>query len=108
MRLPAAVESSASGNLSATCIAAVCISEILGLAGFSIVPALLPQIMDAWSLNNAQGGWLAGIISGGYMLGVVPLVAATDRMPARTVYLACSALSVIASFGLGLCAALAA
>jgi len=107
MRLAAAAETSASDNLSATCIAAVCISEILGLAGFSIVPALLPQIMDAWSLSSTQGGWLAGIISGGYMLGVVPLVAATDRTPARTVYLACSALSVIASFGLALCDALA-
>jgi len=32
--------------------------------------------MAAWSLTTTQGGWLAGIISGGYMLGV-PLVAAT-------------------------------
>jgi predicted MFS family arabinose efflux permease len=84
------------------CVIAVCIAEILGLAGYSIVPALLPQIMDAWTLNTTQGGWLAGIISGGYMLGVVPLVAATDRIPVRTVYLACAALSVISSFGLAL------
>lgn len=36
------------------------------------------------------------------MLGVVPLVAATDRRPARTVYLACAALSVVSSLGLAL------
>jgi len=41
------------------CVIGVCIAEILGLAGYSIVPALLPQIMEDWSLNGAQGGWLA-------------------------------------------------
>lgn len=80
----------------------VCAAEILSLASFSIVPALLPQIMEAWSLSSTQGGWLAGIISAGYMLGVVPLVAATDRLSARTVYLACAALSVISTLGVAL------
>jgi predicted MFS family arabinose efflux permease len=80
----------------------VCAAEILGLAGYSIVPALLPQIMEAWSLNGTEGGWLAGVNAGGYMLGVVPLVAATDRISARRVYLGCAALSVISSFGLAL------
>src|SRR5215469_18870606 len=103
MRAPALLRPSSSGSLSTASVFSVCAAEILGLAGYSIVPALLPQVMEAWSLNSTQGGWLAGIISGGYMIGVVPLVAATDRMPARTVYLACSALSVIASFGLALC-----
>ncbi|HVH78152.1 MAG TPA: MFS transporter, partial [Stellaceae bacterium] len=56
--------------------------------------------MNVWSLDNTQAGWLAGSISGGYMLGVVPLVAATDRLPARAVYLACAALNVVSSFGL--------
>ena len=57
----------------------VCTAEILSLAGFSLVPALLPQFMTIWSLNNAQGGWLAGIMSGGYMLAVLPLVVLMDR-----------------------------
>ena len=63
--------------------------------------------MDAWSLNGTQAGWLAGIISGGYMLGVIPLVAATDRIPARTVYLASAALGTISTFGLAFSDALA-
>ena len=42
-------------------VAAICGAEILGLAGFSIVPALLPQFIEAWSLTNTQAGWLAGI-----------------------------------------------
>ena len=83
-------------------VASVCIAEILSLAGFSLVPALLPQFIATWSLSNAQAGWLAGIMSGGYMAGVLPLVALTDRVPARTIYLACSALSALACFGIAL------
>ena len=60
-------------------VAAICAAEILGLAGFSIIPALLPQFIDAWSLTNTQAGWLAGIVSAGYMLAVIPLVGLTDR-----------------------------
>ena len=82
---------------------AVCGAEILGLAGYSIVPALLPQFIAAWSLTNTQAGWLAGIMSAGYMLVVVPLVSLTDRQPARRIYLASSALSALSCFGIALC-----
>jgi hypothetical protein len=33
--------------------ALVCAAEILCLAGFSLVPALLPQFIVTWSLTNA-------------------------------------------------------
>src|ERR1700747_1960650 len=78
-------------------------AEILGLAGFSIIPALLPQFIEAWSLTNTQAGWLAGITSAGYMLVVIPLVSFTDRRPARQIYLASSALSALSCLGIGLC-----
>jgi predicted MFS family arabinose efflux permease len=83
-------------------VASVCMAEILSLAGFSLVPALLPQFIATWSLSNAEAGWLAGMMSGGYMAGVLPLVALTDRVPARTIYLACSALSALSCFGIAL------
>jgi hypothetical protein len=63
--------------------AAVCAAEILGLAGYSLVPALLPQFLETWLLTSAQGGWLAGILFAGYMVAVVPLVSLTDVVPAR-------------------------
>ena len=86
MPRPVSSSSRKRGSSPATsAIAAVCVAEILGLAGYSIVPALLPQFIEAWSLTNAQGGWLAGMVSAGYMLGVLPLVSLTDRMPARTI-----------------------
>lgn len=107
MRPSVLVKSSDHITLSSASIFGVCAAEVLGLAGYSIVPALLPQIMEAWALNTTQGGWLAGVNSGGYMLAVLPLVAATDRMPARTVYLVFAALSVISSFGLALSEAFA-
>jgi predicted MFS family arabinose efflux permease len=88
---------------SAPVVAAVCAAEILGLAGFSIIPALLPQFIDSWSLTNTQAGWLAGIVSAGYMLAVIPLVSLTDRRPARQLYLASSILSALSCFGIALC-----
>jgi predicted MFS family arabinose efflux permease len=36
------------------------------------------------------------------MAGVLPLVALTDRVPARTIYLACSALNALSCFGIAL------
>ena len=103
MRPVVAVPTAVSDGTSIACVVGVCAAEILSLGSYSIVPALLPQIMEAWSLSSTQGGWLVGIISAGYMLGVVPLVAATDRFSSRTVYLACAALSVISTFGVALC-----
>ena len=81
-------------------VAFVCAAEILGSAGFSLVPALLPQFIATWSLSNAEAGWLAGIMSAGYMAAVLPLVALTDRMPARTIFLASSVLNVLSSSAL--------
>ena len=94
---------SATAAPSVPVVAAICAAEILGLAGFSIIPALLPQFIDAWSLTNTQAGWLAGIASAGYMLAVIPLVSLTDRRPTRQLYLASSVLSALSCFGMALC-----
>jgi len=96
-------DSSARKGPSAAIVAAICGAEILGLAGYSTVPALLPQFIEAWSLTNTQAGWLAGIMSGGYMLAVVPLVSLTDRQPARRIYLASGTVSALSCFGVALC-----
>ena len=94
---------SATAAPSVSVVAAICATEILGLAGFSILPALLLQFIESWSLTNTQAGWLAGIVSAGYMLAVIPLVSLTDRRPARQLYLASSTLSALSCFGMGLC-----
>src|SRR4051812_41934767 len=102
MRAAIALQTPTSGLPSPACVVAICAAEILGLASYSIVPALLPQFIDAWSLSSTQAGWLAGSLFAGYMLGVVPLVTSTDKMPARTIYLAFSALSALSTLGVAL------
>src|SRR5438270_3273132 len=94
---------SATAAPSITEVSAICAAEILSLAGFSILPALLPQFIEAWSLTNTQAGWLAGIVSAGYMLAVIPLVSLADHRPARQIYLASSALRAVSCFGMALC-----
>ena len=97
MRQPSATSSS-------PIVAAVCASEVFGLAGYAIVPALLPQFFEAWSLTSAQGGWLAGIMFAGYMAAVVPMVSLTDLVPARTVFLASSVVGALSNFGVAISA----
>jgi MFS family permease len=75
-------------------VAAVCVGQILALAGYSAVPALLPQFVSIWSLNNTQAGWLAGAFFAGYMAAVLPLVALTDRIAPRRIYLVAAVLNV--------------
>ena len=71
-------------------VAAVCAAEILGLTSYALVPALLPQFIQDWSLTTTEAGWLVGMLFAGYMLGVLPLVGATDRLSARRIFLASS------------------
>src|SRR4051794_27910608 len=97
MRIEATVGHSPPGRRA---VAFVCAAEILGLTSFSLVPALLPQFMAAWSLSNVEAGWLTGMMSAGYMVAVLPLVALTDRLPSRTIFLASSILNALACFGI--------
>ena len=75
-------------------VAGVCISQILALAGYSAVPALLPEFISSWSLDNTQAGWLVAAFYVGYMGAVLPLVALTDRLAPRLIYLAAATLNV--------------
>lgn len=65
----------------------MCGSQILCLTGFATFPALLPQLLPAWSLTNAQAGWISGTQFGAYILAVPILTAMTDRIDARRIYL---------------------
>jgi hypothetical protein len=52
--------------------------KILALAGFSLVPALFAQFIVSWLLSNAEAGWLAGMMSAGYIVAA-PTVGSTVR-----------------------------
>jgi len=83
---------------------AVCVAEILSMAGYAGVAAILPDFIRMWSLTNAEAGWISGIYFAGYTLAVPFLVSMTDRVDPRRIYLAAMALSAISTLGYGLLA----
>lgn len=76
---------------------AFCAAEILGMANYAGFAALLPQFVELWSLSNAQAGWISGIYFAGYTLVVPFLVALTDRLDPRRIYLASTALTAVST-----------
>src|SRR5262245_38713635 len=80
----------------------LCIAEALNMAGYSAVAALLPELKLAWSLSNAEVGIVEGAFNVGYVAAVPILV--TDRRDPRVIYLAATALGIVASLGLALIA----
>ena len=80
-------------------IGIVCTAQVLAQIGAYSLPALLPTIMQTWTLSNAQAGWIMGIFYAGYTLSVPVLVSLTDRIPPRRVY--CCGVALIACSHLG-------
>ena len=70
------------------------------MAGYSAVAALLPELKLAWSLGNAEIGIVEGAFNVGYVVAVPILVTWTDRRDPRTIYLAATALGIVAALGL--------
>lgn len=77
----------------------MCVVEVLGMLGISTLPALLPEFIQAWQLSNTEAGWLNALFFAGYMVLVPVLVAATDRIDPRQVYLWSMVLNVLALGG---------
>ncbi|MBA4097813.1 MAG: MFS transporter [Rhodospirillum sp.] len=78
----------------------LCLAEALNMAGYSAVAALLPELRLAWSLGNAEIGIVEGAFNVGYVVAVPFLVTWTDRRDPRTIYLAATALGIVAALGL--------
>ncbi|MDH5748442.1 MAG: MFS transporter [Rhodospirillales bacterium] len=79
--------------------AVMCLSEVLGMTGFAMFPALQPGFMAEWGLSNTDAGWINGIYYAGYVVAVAVLTSLTDRMPARKIYYLCMAITGISSLG---------
>jgi MFS family permease len=88
-----------SARSSAALVLTFCAAEACSMAGFALVPSLLPQLSQRWSLSATEGGWLGGIFFLGYILAVPLLVSLTDRIDARRIYLASATLSGLALAG---------
>lgn len=67
--------------------------------GAFTLPALLPGFMARWELSNTEAGWLVGIFFAAYVPAVPVLLALTDRMAPRRIYLAGAALTLVSHLG---------
>ncbi|MDB5489752.1 MAG: hypothetical protein JWQ58_3467 [Reyranella sp.] len=74
-------------SAAARLVAIVCAAQIFVQLGAGFWPALLPQMMQRWSLTNSEAGWITAIFFGAYMVAVPVLVTLTDRIDAKRVYL---------------------
>jgi len=67
--------------------------------GAFTLPALLPGFMERWALSNTEAGWLVGIFFAAYVPAVPVLLALTDRMPPRRIYMLGAALTLASHLG---------
>ena len=74
-------------------------AQVLVQIGAFSLPALLPGYMERWSLSATEAGWLVGAFFAAYVLAVPVLVALTDRVPARSIYLIGAAATALSHLG---------
>src|SRR5437763_6791669 len=85
-------------------VAAIVSAQVLAQIGAFTLPALLPGYIERWALSKTEAGWLVGIFFAAYVVAVPALVALTDRLPVRRVYLVGTGLTVLSHLGFALVA----
>ena len=80
-------------------VAWVIAAQVLAQIGAQALPALLPGVIPAWHLSKTEAGWLVGVFFVGYVAAVPVLVALTDRLPARRIYIFGAACAALAQLG---------
>jgi predicted MFS family arabinose efflux permease len=84
-------------------VLAMCLGQVGNLLPHVCVPAVMAQhLIPLWELSGTQAGLMAGAYAFGYMLAVPILTTLTDRIDARNILLAGSALSGLATIAFGL------
>jgi MFS family permease len=85
-------------------VALLCAAEVLSMTGFSVYPALLSTLRQAWGMSGTEAGLIGGVFFAGYMAAVPLLSGLTDRIDARRVYAGSTLLAVAGTLGFGLLA----
>ena len=79
-------------------VAAMCVGQLGNLLPHVTIPAIMAQsLMPLWGLNATEAGAMASGLAVGYMLAVPFLTTLTDRIDARFILAAGSALSGLAT-----------
>ncbi len=80
-------------------ILAIVVAQMLTQIGAFALPALLPGYITRWNLSGTEAGWLVGIFFAAYVVAVPVLLAMTDRLPVRLVYLTGAGLTALSHLG---------
>lgn len=72
------------------------IAQWLVQIGAYTLPSLLPAYIDAWHLSKTEAGWIIGIFFAAYVATVPILVALTDVLPTKRVYMVGAGLTAFA------------
>jgi len=78
------------------------IAQICCLSGFAAFASTLVKLASLRHLDSTRAGWISSAYFLGYTIGVPLLVALTDRVDPRVIYLAGCATGAIAGSGLAL------
>jgi MFS family permease len=81
---------------------AIVAAQMLAQIGAFALPALLPDYIDRWDLPKTEAGWLVGIFFAAYVVMVPVLVALTDRVPVRRVYMLGTSPTTLSHLGFAL------
>jgi len=83
-------------------VGAMCVGQLGSLLPHVVVPSILAAfLIPEWHLTGAEAGLLAGAGAAGYMLTVPFLAALTDRIDARKILIAGSALNALGTLLFG-------
>jgi MFS family permease len=74
-------------------------AQALVQIGAFTLPALLPTYIDRWHLTKTEAGFLVGIFFAAYVFAVPVLVALTDRIPTRNIYVVGAGLTALSHLG---------
>jgi predicted MFS family arabinose efflux permease len=103
MRVPGARAVSSITLEGRSVIVAMCVGQLGSLLPHVVVPSILPAfLIPEWHLTGAQAGLLAGSGAAGYMLTVPVLATLTDRIDARKILIAGSAISALGTLLFGI------
>lgn len=72
------------------------------MVGVFTFPALLPGFMAEWRLSNTEAGWISGVFFAAFAAAAPVLVALTDRLDARRIYMVGAALTALSCAGFAL------
>lgn len=76
----------------------MCFAQVSTLVDAFVFATLLGTFEDIWSLTKEQLGWISGIYFAGYTIAVAVIMALTDRVDARRIYMVgCLTIAVAAT-----------